>query len=248
MLLLFGLAENTFAQFGANILKFDKSKFDASVKKTLDGKVMGYQVILLKNGQTVSEIADGRARNQADGEADMTLNTPSNIGSTSKFVASVALLHLFENRKALSVDSWLDQKIYLYLPKVWQDNMHASIKEIKFRHLIEHKAGFIHNDPDCNTKMYPCLVKGVSKDQSKPYALGKRNYANANIQALAYLIPAVFSLSNKTELDALVAQQNLKGDDQQIHDFLATRYENYVRTNLFNKMSPTIKPSCHAPE
>lgn len=231
-------------QLGGNTHTFDKAKFQASVKKSLDNKVMGYQVVLLKNGQIVTEMAFGRARNAADGETPMTLQTPSNIGSTSKFVASVALLHLFENRKERTVDSWLDTKIHFYFPKVWQDNMHASIKQITFRNLIEHKTGFIHNDPDCYSKMYPCLVKGV--DTSK---IGvKRSYANANIQALAYLIPTVQNLSNLTELNNLVNTKKLAGDNQQIHDFLAIRYENFVRTRLFAQMSPTINPSCHAPE
>jgi len=139
------------AKIGGNLIKFDKAKYDAEVKKRLDGNAKGYQVILLKNGQIVSGMAGGKARNQSDGLADMTVNTPANIGSTAKFFGGTALLHEFQQKPSPiggGMESWLSEKIYKYFPFVWQKNMHASIKQITFRDLLQHKSGFIQSDKD----------------------------------------------------------------------------------------------------
>lgn len=43
---------------------------------------MGFQAILLKNGQIVVDAAGGKARNAADGVVAMTTSNPANVGST----------------------------------------------------------------------------------------------------------------------------------------------------------------------
>ena len=134
-------------RLGAKEVRLDKAKFVQNVKAALDGKVMGYQVVLLDKGLIAAETAGGRARNAADGEAAMTLNTPANIGSTAKFFAGVALLKLLSSPKGYvnpagrTLDQWLDMKMYVYLPKVWQDFMHESWKQVSLRELLQHKSG-----------------------------------------------------------------------------------------------------------
>lgn len=231
-------------------LKFDKAKFEAEIKNNFDGRAMGYQVILLKKGQIVSEIADGLARNAADGNVKMTVNTPANIGSTAKFFGGTALLQKFQKPNGIGggMNSWLNETVYQYFPKIWQDNMHASIKQIKFKDLLQHEGGFIHNDPDPNIKVYfDYLKKGVSSDQSQAFALGKRNYANANITTIGYLLVAVNNKPFLNLLNKKIADEKLAADDPKIQSYLGEAFENYMRATIFNRITPGITPSCDAP-
>jgi hypothetical protein len=250
----FAFAQNGEIKTGGNTLKFDKAKYEAAVKKSFNGNVMGYQVVLLKNGQVISMLADGKARNAADGETPMTINTPANIGSSAKFFTGTALLQFFErpanpyyNPKNLSVDGWLDEKIYLYFPKVWQDNMHASIKKISFRDLLEHRGGFIQNDKNAKVN-WDYLKIGVSSDQSQDYAYGKRKYANAHMLLAGYLLPLMAQPRLLENLNKEIAAKNLKPEDPYIEDFMGNQFEIYIKKMLFGKTLPAaIKPSCDAP-
>lgn len=256
-LLVFGVLLNpTFAlaQGGGKLkdksLEFDKAKFDAEIKKKFGGRAMGYQVILLKKGQVVSEIAGGLSRNVADGNVKMTVNTPANIGSTAKFFAGTALLQKLQTptRIGAAINSRLNEPAYKYFPKVWQDNMHPSIKQITLKDLLQHKGGFIHNDPDPNLKVYfDYLKKGVSSDKTQPFAYGKRNYANANMTTVGYILVAVNNPGFLASLDQIIADKKLKPEDPFIQKFLGENFGNYMKTQVFNKINPAIVPSCDAP-
>lgn len=93
---------------------FDKAAYEKGVRDAFNGKAMGYATVLIKNGQIVSEVAGGLARNAADGNVKMSASIPAYIGSTIKFTGGVALLHLFEsknkyiNPSGRSVDNWLE--------------------------------------------------------------------------------------------------------------------------------------------
>jgi Beta-lactamase len=249
----FALAQNDGIKLGGNPLNFDKGKYEAAINQAFLGNVMGYQVILLKNGQIVSKLANGYARNMADGNIKMTLNTPANIGSTAKFFAGTALLQLFErpknrysNPRGLSIDGWLDEKIYFYMPKVWKDNIHESIKQITFRDLLEHRGGFIQNDN--RVKMnFDYLKLGVSNDKTQDFAHGKRNYANANITFVGYLLAGIAKPHLIPTLDLEVAKKKLAPDDPYIQNYLGDEFETYVKEKMFGKISPAIYPSCSAP-
>lgn len=236
-------------KLGADTLKFDKARFASEIKRNFNGRAMGYQVILLKKGQIVEEIADGLARNAADGNVKMTLDTPANIGSTVKFFAGTALLQEFQKPNSIGggMNSWLNEPVYRYFPKVWQDGMHTSIKQIKFKDLLQHKGGFIHNDPDPNVKVFfDYFKKGVSSDQTQPYAYGKRRYANANITTIGYVLAAVDNPQFLKTLNQIIASKNLKADDIFIQTYLGNAFEAHMKKNFFSKIKPTIAPSCDA--
>jgi CubicO group peptidase (beta-lactamase class C family) len=226
---------------------FDKVKFESEINKKFDGKAMGYQVILLKKGQIVEEVADGLARNAEDGNKKMTLNTPANIGSTVKFFAGTALLQKLQKARG-GLDAQLMLPVYQYFPKIWQDNMHASIKKITFKDLLQHKAGFIHNDPDPNIKVFfDYLKKGVSSDKTQPFAYGKRNYANASITTVGYVLAAVNNPTFLTALNKKIADEKLAADDPAIQGYLGQAFEDYMKANIFTQIKPAISPSCDAP-
>ena len=75
----FASAQNGGINMGGNELEFDKTKYDAAINKAFLGNVMGYQVILIKNGKIVSEIAGGYARNAADGIRGFVEGTGNNF-------------------------------------------------------------------------------------------------------------------------------------------------------------------------
>jgi hypothetical protein len=264
MLIVFGAFFNTttvFAQFGtktAKVAKFDKSKFVSGVKSNFDGKVKGYQVILLKNGQIAAEYADGDARTPTDGQADMTVNTPANIGSAAKFFGGTALLKLFSSPKASkanptgkSVDEWLDTRIFAYLPKVWQDYAHSSWREVTFGQLLMHKSG----------------VRGFTKEELAAFAeeggearphhyfpkelkvgnRGVRDYENFNITILTFLIPVIADPNLLTQLNAEVEEKKLRPSDLYITQRLGDRFEKHIHGAVFEKITPKIYPSCDAP-
>lgn len=250
-LLVFGvLLAPTFAlaQGGA---KFDKAKFVSEIYNKFDSKTMGYQIILLRKGQIVQEVADGWARNVSDGNVKMTVNTPANIGSTAKFFAGTALLQKLQKGTWVGggFSTRLLEPVYKYFPKIWQDNMHPSIQKITFKDLLQHKGGFIHNDPDPNIKVFfDYLKKGVSSDKTQPYSYGKRNYANANLTTIGYILVAVDHPGILTSLNEKIADKKLKPGDPYIQKFLGENFENYMKTQVFNKIKPAISPSCDAPK
>ena len=257
-LILFGLLLNPlgiFAQGGikkstSKPFQLDKAKFTTEIYKKFDSKAMGYQVILLKKGQIVEEVADGWARNVEDGNVKMTVNTPANIGSTVKFFAGTALLQKLQKGTYLGggFNTRLLEPAYRYLPKIWQDNMDVSIQKITLKDLLQHKGGFIHNDPDPSLKVFfDYLKKGVSMDQTQAFAYGKRKYANANITLIGYLLAAVDNPAFLTNLNNTIAAKKLKADDPLIQTYLGQAFENYMKANIFSKIKPAIAPSCDAP-
>ena len=227
-------------------IKFDKAIYEREIKRRFDStKVMGYQIILLKKEQFISELADGLARNAADGSVKMTLDTPGNIGSTAKFFAGTALLQKLQMKGDLEMQ--LNQYAYKYFPKIWQDNMHESIKKIRFGDLLRHEGGFIHSDPDPNIKVYfDYLKKGVSLKPTTEYAYGKRNYANANITTIGYVLAAVDDPEFLMKINKKIAFEKLAADDPKIQAYLGLAFENYMEANIFSKIKPAISPSCDA--
>lgn len=236
-------------------LKFDKAKFINSVKSSFDRKVKGYQVVLLKEGQIAAEYADGDARNIADGQADMTVNTPANIGSTAKFFAGVALLKLFTtkqgNPNGVSLDKQLDTKIYYYLPDVWKNDIHPSWKDVTFRELLQHKSGvrsFTQAEVDALT------AKGLQKNayqyllkELKPANRGVRKYENFNFTILTYLIPMFSDQLMLQTINKEIYEKKISPNDKYIQTRLGDAYEKYLRGELFTKITPKINPSCDAP-
>lgn len=258
-LLFLGLLLNpTFApaqaggmKLGEKSIQFDKTKFVNAIYKKFDGKAMGYQIILLKKGQVVEEVSDGWARNVADGNVHMNADIPANIGSTAKFLAGTSLLHKLQkpNSYGGAIGTRLNEPAYKYFPKIWQDNMDDSIKQIRLKDLLQHKSGFIQSDPDPTVKVYfDYLRKGVSSDQSQPFAYGKRRYANANMTTVGYILVAVDNPGFLASLDKIIADKKLKPEDPFIQKFLGDNYENYMKTQVFNKIKPAILPSCDAPK
>lgn len=261
MLLVFGVFFNTtavLAQRGTKTVKVDKERFALNVRLGFAGKVKGFQALLLKNGQIVAETAGGEARTKIDGQADMTVNTPSNIGSTAKFFAGTALLKLLSSPKGeinptgRPLESWLDEEVYYNLPLIWRANIDASWKQVTFRQLLQHKSGV----RELTAKDKEGFEANGYRQNSpfiyflKPIKEADRNvrlYQNFNFTILTYLIPLIANPSLRETLDEEIKAKKLKVDDLYITQRLGNEFEKYMRANLFGKITPKINPSCDAP-
>lgn len=101
-----------------------KTVFEFSMHQQLEGKVMGYSFVLMKDGKLVSDGAGGAARNAADGFKAMTPRTPQNLGSLFKFISGVTILHVLERPPAGSAggqnsfNTRLDAPIALLYPQI----------------------------------------------------------------------------------------------------------------------------------
>lgn len=231
-------------------IAYDRAAFEARAKKAFEKDVMGYQAILVKNGQIVGEIAGGKARNAADGVVYMTTKTPANIGSTIKFTGGVTLLQLFEskdptiNPKGLTVDQWLDSPIWPFLPALWQKNMDASIKLIKFRHLLQHKSGFRglateDRGPDGDKRMFDYLDKGIKVEDMT------RDYENANFSLITYLVPMIAYPFFLDTVNKEAAEKKWTAEGQEIHQRIALAWEAYIKGMVYTRLTPPIDPSCN---
>lgn len=220
----------------AQIPILNKASYEQKVKAGLDGKVKGWAAVLIQSGTVKSQLAGGMARNIGDGDGihPMLVTTPANIGSTAKFLSGVALLDLFEKKKEKTVNQWLDQKMYLYLPEIWQAGVHESVKNITFRHLLTHTSGL----PASNKTLLERLGQDVSA------GFDKRSYQNINFTLLTYLIPSVADYYWMHNFNVQIDNASWKAKDPEIIKRLGNRYEEYMRTKVFNKTVEPIKPSC----
>ena len=232
------------------LVTYDRAAFEARAKKAFANDVMGYQALLLKNGQIVGEVAGGKARNSADGVVGMTTSNPANVGSTIKFTGGVSLLQLFEskdpviNPKGLTVDQWLDLPVWTFLPAVWQKDMNPSIKLIKFRHLLTHKSGFRKlgtgdAGTDGEMRFFDYLKKGVVETDMT------RNYQNANFSMVTYLVPMIAYPSFRDTVNKEAANNNWSAESQEIHKRIALVWEAYIKGAVYARLTPPIDPSCN---
>lgn len=232
-------------------ITFNKAAYEARLHKAFDGTVMGYQALLVKNGQLVSSVSGGLARNRADGYMSMAMHVPANVGSTIKFTSGVSVLQLFEskdpaiNPKGLTVDQWLDSSIYPFLPDVWKQASHASIKSMTFRQLLQHKSGFRalgagDLGADAVKRMSDYLIKGVAAGN-----VGKRDYENANISVLTYLIPMIATPSLRATINQEALINKWTAEGQEIHLRVALAWEKHIQAKVYSQLTPFIKPSCN---
>ena len=244
-------------QVGADYT-IDTTIFKNKIQEYFSGKVKGYQVALVRNNTLVAEAASGYARlhwNDPENYQGLNLETMTtshyaNVGSTAKFPVAIALLAVMEHKyKAFGgAATLLNSKIYYHLPKAWQAISHQTIKKITFRDLITHKSGFAQGD-----RVYVAdrLKKGVDTiDKCTPnasidnlptdpaYCHGVRKYSNENYRLLGYLLASFEDPQFNNTLD------NLKYTDKELGKKLGERFEQVMKTYVFDKLLLRYKPSC----
>lgn len=232
-------------------ITFNKQAFDQSMVSGLDGNVMGWQYVLIKKGLVVSEDAGGLAQNAADGNLPMTVNTPSNIGSVSKFLSGTAMLGLMQKPQTisqydqgLSLNQKLNRQIWTVMPNAWTSGMKAGVEDITFRQMLQHRTGF---DTD---KVGNRTVLGYLKDANGFLAsqYDDREYANINYVLNGYLLNAYSSASFKQSWNNAQAAYGWTNEqtDGLYRQAMGTGMHNLMKTRIWDKMTPKISPNCDA--
>lgn len=202
---------------------FDVNQFELNVVNKLEGKVKGYGYIILVDGNIERSGSGGFGRNAADGATNMTLDQPMHIASISKFITTVATLHVLK-LKGLSVDT----KIKDYLPSDWEQG--AGIEDISFLDLIAQHAGLnTVGSQNYNATQYDSLKRYIKDGATKPKI---KWYTNTHHGLLRIILPILWD-------------KYTPGAGGYDAEFCANIYERCIQELLFDKVS--ITAGCQVP-
>lgn len=251
ILLLSTFTGSSFAQIsGTKAITFKKESFDQSLTAAVGPSVMGYQYVLIKGGQVVTEKAGGKAQTSADGNVNMTINTPTNIGSLAKFLSGTALLNMMEKPTDYALDKGktlsqrLDRRVADFFPNVWKLKMRPGIEKITLRQLLQHRTGFDNAKPNDRTVLgFLHDADGFSLPQ-----YDQREYSNINFAFVGYMIP-FYEHPGRTDginKDLSVKKLNEADSDKFARDGLGNWMHTAMKNRIWDKMKPKIEPNCDA--
>lgn len=134
-------ARKTPLKVGPSMPKLNVAKFGESIHAAFKDNVRGYALGLRKNGQPVLTLIWDTARSPAQGNKSWTLDTRMHVASVSKLMTGIIATKMLDERN-LSFDT----KIGGYMPDYWDEANNS--KDVTFRQLLTHKAGFTIYDGD----------------------------------------------------------------------------------------------------
>lgn len=225
-------------------LTLRKSAFEFSAHQALEGKVMGYSFLLMKDGKLVTEGAGGNARNAADGIKAMTTKTPQNLGSLFKFISGISMLHVLERPPAGSAGGQqstflkrLDAPVALLYPQIWQDAIKTpAIRTLTFRQLLQHKSGF----RGCSN---PISCFGGAFDQT---LIGKRDYENINFSLTGYLLAIYTKPSLRQDVNNADTSIPVADRDNTFQVAAGLQMDQFIAKKVFPLAPGKISASCDA--
>ncbi|HWL92595.1 MAG TPA: serine hydrolase [Phycisphaerae bacterium] len=230
---------------------FSVRDFDQSLTSAVGPNVIGYQYVLIKDGQVVSQKAGGLAQNAADGNLAMTNSTPTSIGSLAKFLSGTAMLNLMEKPPGpgswdygLSLQQKLDRTFTTIVPDIWASGNTPGVEDITFRQLLQHRSGFD------DAKVGNRTVLGFLKDPDG-FLLSQydaREYSNINFVMNGYLIPMYLAPSLQNSFDVTISANNLNQTDADsfVRNLSGNAMHAIMKTRIWDQMNPTILPNCDA--
>ncbi len=124
--------------------RLNVAKFGELIHAAMKDDVRGYALGLRKNGTPILTLIWDRARSATEGGQGWTLDTRMHVASVSKLMTGIITAKLLDER-GLEVDTPIEQ----YLPVYW--NEAASSRQLTFRQLLTHSAGFTAHDGDFAT-------------------------------------------------------------------------------------------------
>ena len=233
-------------------VKFNAVVFEEKIHRELADRVKGYSVVIANEADIQAKVSGGWAQAPGDGNVPMKTYISSGIGSVSKVLTAVALLHLFDRHKlsSASVQDQLDTSIWGKLPIKWRETTLAgkNIESITYRRLLQHKSGIVPDDEgknapkeyqENNIRFYYILQQGVDKDK-----IGKRDYNNFGIAIVGLLIAAIAY----PEKVAKFHQDHKHLDHVNYTIALGNKYlslyEKYMREVIFPQAFESIAPTC----
>lgn len=234
---------------GITTMSFNKGGFDQSLQNAVGPNVIGYQYVLIKNGQVVSEKAGGVAHNAADGALMMTTSTPTNIGSLAKFLSGTAMIGLME--KPAGQSTWdpgatLQQKLnrpfVTMVPNVWKTGAKPGVENVTIRQLLQHRSGF--DDAKANNRNVLGFLKDSDGFLQSQY--NQREYSNINFVLNGYLLPMYATPGLKDTMNTYVVSQGLNqaSADTFVRQAAGRAMHNLMKARIWDKMTPKIAPNC----
>lgn len=242
-------------------LKFNAVVFEEKVHQELANQVKGYSVVIANELGIEAKVSGGWAQAPTDGNVAMKTFISSGIGSVSKVLTAVALLHLFDRHKlsSASVQAQLDMSVWGKLPLKWKETTLAgkNFEQVTYRSLLQHKSGIRggQNDSvaipdefsDNKLGFYFVLQQGVVENK-----IGVREYNNYAMVLVGLLVAAIAY----PEQVAKFHQEHKHLDDFEYAKALRIEYlrlyEKYMREEIFSRalesISPTCRPECELPD
>ena len=203
---------------------FSIDLFEDNVIGELDGKVMGYSYVIMQDGQVIYSGAGGQATNVANGTSSMTIDDKIHIASISKFITTVAAMHLLQEDP--NVDE--DDLVIEYLPPQWTTG--EGIETITFLDLLAQQAGLnvvgTQNGLACR---FDSLALYVESGATQPKT---KRYTNTHHGLMRVILPRLWDKYRPN--DGII-------DD----DFTANVYTSLVQELLLEPIG--ITASCEVP-
>lgn len=253
------LSNHLHAQVYQNPITFHEQNFENSLRSAVRPNVKGYQYVLIHNGVIVAEDAGGKAQNSDDfggNGLNMTLDTPTNIGSLAKFLSGTAMLNLME--KPWNGEQWdpgktlsqkLDRRFSTIVPNVWTTDLsHPWVDDITFRQLLRHRTGFDNDKPN-NRTVFGFLKDSDGFDPIQYTAYNGnplREYSNINFVLTGYLITFYRYPHAKVYLDSETEFLSEEDADQAIRDTAGDSMHLIMKDRIWDRMNPQIEPNCDA--
>lgn len=229
---------------------FNSIIFEEKIHQELSSRVKGYSVVIANEAGLRAKVSGGWAQAPGDGQVPMKTYISSGVGSVSKVLTAVALLHLFDRHKlsSASVQEQLDMPIWDKLPLKWKETNLAgkNFEKVTYRNLLQHKSG-IASDQIKPPKEYRqnkigfyfILQKGV--DESR---IGKREYSNYAMVLVGLLVAAI---AYPEEVSKFHQDHKNLGDFEYAKalrlEYLRL-YEKYMREEIFSQALEPIAPTC----
>jgi CubicO group peptidase (beta-lactamase class C family) len=205
-------AQNGGVKLGANTKEFDMDLFEQNIRKSLDGKSIGYAYAINQNGQLKKKGAGGKAVLGQDMPKEGIKIDPNgvpqspdkrmNIASVTKTLTATTVLKILQDKLAKDVTNLtVDSKVNAFLPASWTRG--PGVTTLTFKELLSQFSGMnLEYDTDI-AGLRNWIAKGVTRPKTE-YA-----YKNANLAIFRIIIPYMLSSAQiRKSLDAH-AQMNL---------------------------------------
>jgi CubicO group peptidase (beta-lactamase class C family) len=113
---------------------FNSTTFLEQIDSELDGNVMGYAVVITKDGNIIDTHEKGKGIAGNDGNRDMSINDRMHIASISKSLTTIATLKVLRD-KGIDVNT----SVAAYMPPGWI--LGTDFNEVTFYELLNQSAG-----------------------------------------------------------------------------------------------------------
>jgi len=203
---------------------FNIDLFDENVTAALDGNVMGYSYVIMQNGQEVYTRSGGNRTNSADGQADFQPSDRIHIASISKFITTVATLHLLQNEEFIDENTTIAE----FLPPTW--NAGTGINNVSFLDLIAQQAGLNQFGTQRSiAQRFDSLQAYIAAGATNPQV---KQYTNTHHGLLRVILPRLWD-------------KYRPNDGNYDDDFTGSTYQKCIQELLFEPIG--INAECKAP-